>query len=135
VLDAQARRRGSQKVGPRRTLSMSGVSATARFQVGRPSGQCRTVSGTRKTASGPTSGSRRMLEEKPEAPLFGLPGRMQMVPDPDAVHETASGAVGEQELPIAVGSAPDIASRTRTAAASAVDGAGCGNNHPVAGRV
>jgi hypothetical protein len=77
-----------------------------------------------------------MLDEKPEAALFGLPGRMQNGgPDPDAVHETASGAVGEQELPIAIGSTPDIASRTRTAAAWAVDDAGYGNGDPVAGQV
>jgi hypothetical protein len=41
--------------------------------------QCRTVSGTGKTASCPTSGSRKMLEKKPETAWFGLPGRMQMV--------------------------------------------------------
>ena len=37
------------------------------------------VSRTGSIASLPASGSRRMLEKKPEAALFGLPGRMQMV--------------------------------------------------------
>jgi hypothetical protein len=38
-----------------------------------------TSSPTGSTASWPTSGSRMMLEKKPEAALFGLPGRTQMV--------------------------------------------------------
>ena len=41
--------------------------------------QCRTVSGTGRIASSPTSGSRRMLEKKPDAAWLGRPGRMQMV--------------------------------------------------------
>ena len=41
--------------------------------------QCRTSSATGSTASWPTSGSRRMLEKKPDAALLGLPGRMQIV--------------------------------------------------------
>src|SRR6185437_3622781 len=41
--------------------------------------QWRTVSGTGRTASLPASGSRRMLEKKPDAALLGRPGRMQMV--------------------------------------------------------
>ena len=38
-----------------------------------------TLSDTGRTASAPASGSRMMLEKKPEAALFGLPGRTQMV--------------------------------------------------------
>ena len=41
--------------------------------------QCITLSSTGSTASLPASGSRMMLEKKPEAALFGLPGRTQMV--------------------------------------------------------
>ena len=41
--------------------------------------QCRTSSETGSTASSPASGSRMMLEKKPDAALFGLPGRTQMV--------------------------------------------------------
>ena len=41
--------------------------------------QCRTSSDTGSTASLPASGSRRMLEKKPEAALLGRPGRIQMV--------------------------------------------------------
>jgi hypothetical protein len=41
--------------------------------------QWRTLSETGNTASLPASGSRRMLEKKPEAALFGAPGRMQIV--------------------------------------------------------
>ena len=42
-----------------------------------------------------------MLEKKPEAALFGLPRTDANggQPDPDAVNETASGVVGQQELP------------------------------------
>ena len=41
--------------------------------------QWRTSSGTGSTASWPASGSRMMPEKKPEAALFGLPGRTQIV--------------------------------------------------------
>ena len=41
--------------------------------------QCITVSETGSTASAPASGSRMMLEKKPDAALLGLPGRTQMV--------------------------------------------------------
>ncbi len=41
--------------------------------------QCITLSETGSTASWPASGSRMMLEKKPDAALFGLPGRTQMV--------------------------------------------------------
>ena len=41
--------------------------------------QCRTSSDTGKIASWPARGSRRMPEKKPEAALFGKPGRTQMV--------------------------------------------------------
>ena len=41
--------------------------------------QCRTSSETGSTASCPASGSRMMFEKKPEAALFGLPGRTQIV--------------------------------------------------------
>jgi len=41
--------------------------------------QWRTLSGTGSTASWPESGSRMMPEKKPEAALFGLPGRTQIV--------------------------------------------------------
>ena len=41
--------------------------------------QWRTSSLTGRTASLPASGSRRMLEKKPEAALLGVPGRMQIV--------------------------------------------------------
>ena len=41
--------------------------------------QWRTSSDTGSTASSPASGSRMMLEKKPEAALFGLPGRTQIV--------------------------------------------------------
>ena len=41
--------------------------------------QWRTLSGTGSTASWPASGSRMMLEKKPEAAMLGLPGRTQMV--------------------------------------------------------
>ena len=41
--------------------------------------QCRTSSDTGRTASSPASGSRMMLEKKPDAALFGLPGRTQIV--------------------------------------------------------
>ena len=41
--------------------------------------QWRTSSRTGSTASSPTSGSRMMLEKKPDAALFGFPGRTQMV--------------------------------------------------------
>ena len=37
------------------------------------------VFATGSTASWPTSGSRMMLEKKPDAALLGLPGRTQMV--------------------------------------------------------
>ena len=37
------------------------------------------VSATGSTASWPASGSRMMPEKKPDAALFGLPGRTQMV--------------------------------------------------------
>src|SRR3569833_2542714 len=40
---------------------------------------CRTVSATGRNASCPASGSRMMPEKKPEAALFVLPGRTQMV--------------------------------------------------------
>ena len=38
-----------------------------------------TLSDTGSTASCPASGSRMMLEKKPEAALLGLPGRTQIV--------------------------------------------------------
>ena len=41
--------------------------------------QCITLSDTGSTASSPASGSRMMLEKKPDAALLGLPGRTQMV--------------------------------------------------------
>ena len=41
--------------------------------------QWRTWSETGSTASWPLSGSRMMLEKKPEAALFGAPGRTQIV--------------------------------------------------------
>ena len=41
--------------------------------------QCITLSETGSTASCPASGSRMMLEKKPDAALLGLPGRTQMV--------------------------------------------------------
>ena len=40
---------------------------------------CSTVRGTGRIASWPASGSRIMPEKKPEAALFGLPGRTQIV--------------------------------------------------------
>ena len=40
---------------------------------------CTTLSFTGSTASCPASGSRMMFEKKPDAALFGLPGRTQMV--------------------------------------------------------
>ena len=41
--------------------------------------QCITLSETGSTASWPASGSRMMLEKKPDAALLGLPGRTQIV--------------------------------------------------------
>ena len=40
---------------------------------------CTTVSATGSTASTPASGSRMMPEKKPDAALFGLPGRTTML--------------------------------------------------------
>src|SRR5437868_6122862 len=40
---------------------------------------CRTVSATGRIASIPAKGSRMMPEKKPDAALFGLPGRTQIV--------------------------------------------------------
>ena len=52
---------------------MSGVSATARFQVVVPPASAGPSPGPQDRLLS-DSGSRRMLEEKPEAALFGLPG-------------------------------------------------------------
>ncbi len=48
----------------------------------------------------PASGSRRMLEKKPEAALFGQagPDADGRQPNADAVHETAARIVGQQQL-------------------------------------
>ena len=61
---------------------------------------CTTVSGTGSVASIPASGSRMMPEKKPEAALFGLPGRTTMLGSrmPTPVAEAATGIVGEQQL-------------------------------------
>jgi Tfp pilus assembly protein FimV len=62
--------------------------------------QCITLSSTGSTASLPASGSRMMLEKKPEAALLGVPGahadRRQA--DADAVEKPFPRVVGEQEL-------------------------------------
>ena len=62
--------------------------------------QCRTSSDTGNTASCPFNGSRMMLEKKPEAARFGLPGRTQMrrQADTDAVEKAATRVVGQQQL-------------------------------------
>ena len=62
--------------------------------------QCRTLSGTGSTASLPASGSRMMLEKKPDAALFGVarPHADGRQPDADAVEEALAGVVGEQQL-------------------------------------
>ncbi len=41
--------------------------------------QCMTLSSTGSTASSPASGSRMIEEKKPDAALFGRPGRTEMV--------------------------------------------------------
>ena len=63
--------------------------------------QCRTSSLTGRIASCPASGSRRMLEKKPDAALFGLPGRMQMVGRrmPMPSKKPRLRIVGQQQLP------------------------------------
>ena len=45
---------------------------------------CITVSATGSSASSPASGSRMMPEKKPDAALFGLPGRTTIGRQPDA---------------------------------------------------
>ena len=63
LLARQARRRGCRKPTAERGLAWV----------------WRTLSATGSTASWPASGSRMMPEKKPDAALFGLPGRTQIV--------------------------------------------------------
>ena len=62
--------------------------------------QCSTLSATGSSASWPASGSRMMPEKKPEAALFGLPGRThdRRQADADAVEKAAPRVVGEQQF-------------------------------------
>ena len=62
--------------------------------------QWRTSSGTGSTASWPASGSRMMLEKKPDAARLGLPGRTQTVGKrrPDAIEEAAARIVRQQQF-------------------------------------
>src|SRR6516225_8838128 len=63
------------------TVPRSRVAACSRKPTAERGVACqwRTSSDTGSTASLPASGSRRMLEKKPDAALFGRPGRIQMV--------------------------------------------------------
>ena len=62
--------------------------------------QCSTLSATGSSASWPASGSRMMPEKKPEAALFGLPGRttIDRQADADAVEKAAPRIVGQQQF-------------------------------------
>src|SRR3954469_25934488 len=83
-LDLLGHRRGDARHGQvapspePRGIDRSGVDQEADRRAGEAC-QCITSSGTGSTASSPLSGSRMMLEKKPEAALLGLPGRTQIV--------------------------------------------------------
>ena len=63
------------------SLAVSRLAACSRKSIAArgEANQWRTLSGTGSTASWPASGSRMMPEKKPDAALFGLPGRTQIV--------------------------------------------------------
>ena len=59
-----------------------------------------TSSETGNTASLPASGSRQILEKKPDAALFGVPGRTQTVGNlnADAVEHALPSIIGQQQF-------------------------------------
>jgi hypothetical protein len=63
------------------SLAVSSAAAWTRKPVAERglANQWRTLSATGRVASCPASGSRMMPEKNPEAALFGLPGRTQIV--------------------------------------------------------
>jgi len=89
----------------RRAPATRGVHWSRREGGNRPPSAAWRASGGRpripgSTASLPASGSRRMLEKKPEAALLGKPGRMQIVGSrmPMPSMKPAARIVGEQEF-------------------------------------
>ena len=68
-----------QRCRPRSTVSRAAAWTRKPTPDRGDANQCRTSVGTGNVASSPLSGSRMMLEKKPDAAWFGLPGRTQIV--------------------------------------------------------
>ena len=68
-----------RRAASRRPVSSSAACSRNSTAARGLANQWRTLSLDRQHGLSPDKGSRRMLEKKPEAALFGLPGRMVMV--------------------------------------------------------
>ena len=102
LADRSRQARAPRGCGASRAAMMSIVAACFRKPTAARglANQWRTSRLTGSTASCPTSGSRRMLEKKPEAAAFGLPGRTTMVgqANADAVDKALARIVVEQQF-------------------------------------